>query len=693
MAARRPVINIAVNLRIMFPCAISAWAFSVAIAQLSALRDRDLDLPAMLMIGVPAMAATGYIIAWWLSYSDATPRKNPSNTRGPCASLGDPPTSAARQGFTLLLATVVSGVILGLLLFAAIHATAVAESATTIDMWHAVAFGPPLFLLALLFSVTIHIGAVRRVISEHYREWLARLGGFQLLYATVWTLIFALVLYAAPLVHWLAGGGLAALGAWAGGSGAGVWLARSPTTGGERNISLWRDAVSRVAPWLFLGGLAIIVAYATHIALMEINIGAGYVRPLVENFSVAAVCALYQLNDLSAMQILAALIVMAGLFLIIICRFDINLFSLHALYCNRLARAYLGASRAGERTPNPFTGFDVHDDVPFHELARQRPIHIVNTAINLTGGDDLAWQTRRAASFAVTPCWAGFETRSTQGHRLGAYRRTRFYAGGRNFGTWIAVSGAAASPNMGYHTSPAVAALMTAFNLRLGRWCGNPVHADVWDKTSPCNAAKPILAELTGSATAQADWVNLTDGGHFENLGVYELIRRRCRLIVVTDAGCDPEHKFEDLANLLRKCWTDLGVNIRFENFDSVKFKDEKGICKAHCAIGRIDYTPKRKTGAKDDPDAGVLIYLKASMTGDEWPDIRQYADNHQDFPHETTSDQFFDENQFESYRHLGYKIMAKTHQHIAGKAKGALPSREPRDLPVVELIDLLMPD
>ena len=134
-------------------------------------------------------------------------------------------------------------------------------------------------------------------------------------------------------------------------------------------------------------------------------------------------------------------------------RLDINLFSLHALYCNRLARAYLGASRAGQRKPNPFTGFDTADDLPFSELARQRPIPILNTAINMTGGDDLAWQTRRAASFAFTPCWSGYETRSTQGKQLGKYRPTRQYAGDRNLGTLMAVSGAAASPNMGYHTS------------------------------------------------------------------------------------------------------------------------------------------------------------------------------------------------------------------------------------------------
>ncbi|MFN2309931.1 MAG: patatin-like phospholipase family protein [Gammaproteobacteria bacterium] len=682
-------INHAVSLRIILPSLASAGLFCVAIAQVSALRAQGAEV-ASLLVGIPALASAGYIAGWFLSYSK----------RSGAVVLSGHPADARWHRFAVFVSTVVTGGILGLLVFAALNLT-LGGNAVPIDVWHATAFGPPLFLLGLLFCVSLHMGAVRRAITEHYREWLARLGGLILLCATVWTLIFGLVLYATPLVHWLAGGGLVALAVWAGGSGAGVWLARSPVTGSdEQRGSLWRDLLSRAAPWLFVGGLAVIVAYATQIVLLDFNLNGGYARPLAPDFGLAATSVLQQLNELHTLPVLAAFAVLALLFGLITWRFDINLFSLHALYCNRLARAYLGASRAGERSPNPFSGFDVDDDVPFHALDGQRPIHIVNTAINMTGGDDLAWQTRRAASFAVTPRWAGFETRSTQGHRLGAYRRTRDYAGGRNLGTWMAVSGAAASPNMGYHTSPAVAALMTAFNLRLGRWCGNPARAEVWDKTSPSNAVQPILAELTGSATAQADWVNLTDGGHFENLGVYELIRRRCRLILVTDVGCDPQHTFADLANLLRKCWTDLGVNIRFNDLDALRRKAADRNCEAHFAIARIEYKNTRRPGDREAADTGVLIYIKASMTGDEWPDIRQYADNAKGFPHETTTDQFFDENQFEAYRHLGYKVLAKLHGRIAERIEAKYnncespsPERlEPKDLTTQALIELLMP-
>ena len=255
------------------------------------------------------------------------------------------------------------------------------------------------------------------------------------------------------------------------------------------------------------------------------------------------------------------------------------------------------------------------------------------------------------------------------------------YAGRRNLGTLMAVSGAAASPNMGYHTRPGVAALMTAFNLRLGRWCGNPTR-DSWKRESPWLATRPIFAELTGSATAQAAWINLTDGGHFDNLGVYELIRRRCRLIVVTDAGCDPDYHFEDLSNTIIKCWTDFGVNIRFEHFEPMYHAKGCRYGSVHGAVGRIEYDSSANTKL-----FGAIIYLKSSMTGDEWPDIRQYADTHEKFPHESTADQFFDENQFEAYRHLGYKVAAKMHgrlQTILGK--------EPKNVSIEEMVTKLVP-
>src|SRR5690606_20272061 len=135
---------------------------------------------------------------------------------------------------------------------------------------------------------------------------------------------------------------------------------------------------------------------------------------------------------------------------------------------NRLLRCYFGASRLGERRPHPFTGFDRDDDVALADLAtpKQRPYPIVNTAINLTTGQKLAWQHRKAGSFVFTPLYCGYEMpdEGSPGARwVGRYCATADYVSGgsrRARKGWIelsnaiTISGAAASPNAGYHSSP-----------------------------------------------------------------------------------------------------------------------------------------------------------------------------------------------------------------------------------------------
>lgn len=607
----------------------------------------------------------GYSRAWLINYKTARKEKKEEENK------------KIKDLLIQLFSTIIAGALLGLLLFtafdfvkydkidpsidmvyAAFHSLKYEQFLVGIDILYVIAFGPTLFLLGLSLIVTLHIFIARDSFSEQDREWLARLGGFVLLTALLWSLVFGLILYSTPFVKWLTGVELAALVTWISGSGVGAWLGSSA----ETSDSWKKELIIRIMPWLFIAGLALIIAHLTHVMLLNFATETEYLTNADP---------LQQIHGFLLEKTFYVSLVIAILIVLIIWRFDINLFSLHTMYANRLTRAYLGASNEN-RKANPFQGFDKNDDLDFHALNNQRPIPIINTSINMTGGDDLAWHTRRAASFSITPCWSGYQTLRSKGKQIGAYRPTENYARGLSLGTWMAVSGASASPNMGYHTSTAVAALMTAFNLRLGRWCGNPAgdestDKNVWKYARPLFLSiKPILCELTGSANGRADWVNLTDGGHFENLGVYELIRRRCRLIVVVDAGCDSKYHFEDLANLLIKCWTDFGVHIHFDEkkFEYLHQKKDSRYCRANGIIGDIEYDKKNNV-------YGQLIYLKSSMTGDEWPDIRHYADMHEDFPHETTADQFFDENQFEAYRHLGFKIateMVKTLENELGQ-------------------------
>jgi len=111
--------------------------------------------------------------------------------------------------------------------------------------------------------------------------------------------------------------------------------------------------------------------------------------------------------------------------------------------------------------------------------------------------------------------------------------------GGILLGNVVATSGAAANPNMGYHTSTALSALLSVFNVRLGRWCGNPRHRSAWRKVSPRFGGLALINEVFGMMNSRSSFLNISDGGHFENLGIYELVRRRCRIVVAVDAGCD----------------------------------------------------------------------------------------------------------------------------------------------------------
>ncbi|MBM3724155.1 MAG: hypothetical protein FJW40_01840 [Acidobacteria bacterium] len=323
---------------------------------------------------------------------------------------------------------------------------------------------------------------------------------------------------------------------------------------------------------------------------------------------------------------------------------NVNRFSLQALYRVRLIRAFLGASRT-RRKPNPFSGFDHDDNIHMHEIRQsQKPLHVINTALNLVRGEKLSWQQRKCASFTISRFHCG-------NAQLG-YRPSAFYGGTRgpkgiSLGTAMAISGAAASPNMGYHSSPLVTLMMTLFNVRLGSWMGNPglPGGHSWIHSGPKSAVTSLISEALGLTNEKNEYVYLSDGGHFDNLGLYEMVLRRVRHIVVIDSGADPDSTFEDLGNALRKTRIDHGIPIEFPEGAI----EDLRCGRARCAIGRVLYSAVDPEGVD-----GTVVYIKPVLRGTETPDVASYAADHPSFPHEPTSDQWFDEPQFESYRRLG---------------------------------------
>ncbi|HQT00881.1 MAG: hypothetical protein B7Y26_10090 [Hydrogenophilales bacterium 16-64-46] len=517
--------------------------------------------------------------------------------------------------------------------------------------WIATALATALLLKFYSLTVAAHIGLMGRLFSHESREWWSRLGGWVLLAALVWAALFTVVFVAPAFFRWAPQAFVAAGGiAWLGSTAAGVLLGRGNRTAGDGQPG-WRDRAAQIVPYVFIVGLLGLLSLGLHLLLTQPAWCADCLAYTVTPVHFADVLRQEAWNFQHADIALTAGLALVSLTLAVALawRIDVNLFSIYHFYRQRLVRCYLGASRCKLRTPHPFTGFDPRDDLKLadlcgHALGKpvcQRPYPIHNTAMNLVAGKQLAWQERRAAAFAFTPMVTGysFTLPDAKGQMLSHYRPTAQYMEGVWMGSAMAISGAAASPNMGYHSSPALAFLMTVFNVRLGHWSPNPGNEASWTLHDPPFGGGYLLQELFGHTEHTSPFVYLSDGGHFENLGVYELVRRRCACIVVVDAGEDGKNQYDDLGNAIRKCYADFGVIVDLAASD---------LQSGYSAVGRIRYP---------DADPGYIVYIKPRLTGTEPADLLNYQCTHPGFPHESTADQWFDESQFESYRKLGHHI------------------------------------
>jgi hypothetical protein len=205
---------------------------------------------------------------------------------------------------------------------------------------------------------------------------------------------------------------------------------------------------------------------------------------------------------------------------------------------------------------------------------------------------------------------------------------------------------------MGLGNMPTLTAIITLLNVRLGFWIKQPDAG--WP---PAPGFVCLLKEITGiGMTEEAEWLNLSDGGHIENLAIYELLRRRCKFIICVDGEADGNYTFGGLMTLVRHAQIDFGVRIE-PKLDDLRPDPKTGYSKCHFHLCRIHY-PKPAGALKDDPEPlGLLLYLKLSVTGNESELIRRCRTNNPDFPHQSTLDQFFDQEQFEAYRQLGVHV------------------------------------
>jgi hypothetical protein len=548
--------------------------------------------------------------------------------------------------------------------------------------WNAMSWGTLILLGILALVETIHVGLMGKNLPDDRREWWGCLTAWCFIYSIGFATFVGLSVWGPGFFDFLTSTTAkksSFLLTWAGTTLAGILAGKSPMRSGIGSNESSSSAKTlqfllKVAPTIFILGLFLILSKLVRIILIAI----AHVPPSPPNLNLDQLAYIARLSTHSIPVVLLAFVVCAVVAVSFSMTVDINEFSMHHFYKNRLVRCYLGASRSGQRRPNSATGFDPEDDKHLatfrpdnnpNRASNQNPnydgpIPIINATLNLVHGDNLAWQQRKGASFFWTPLYSGFEIpeKVKQIAPIGigiarqSFRETSDYGypnGGIHIGTAAAISGAAASPNMGSHSSPAAAFLMTVFDVRLGWWLGNPKSNKTWQKAGPTFGLGYLMKELLGLTNERGGFVNLSDGGHFENLGIYELVRRRCRYIIACDAEEDHDFGFGGLGNAIRKCREDFGVKIEID-VGQIRRALDSGLSRSHCVVGKIFYP--------DQPnrEPGVLVYLKSSITGDEPEDVSEFKFHHPEFPHDSTADQWFTESQFESYRQLGCHVAEK---------------------------------
>ncbi len=359
---------------------------------------------------------------------------------------------------------------------------------------------------------------------------------------------------------------------------------------------------------------------------------------------------------------------------------DLNLFGINRMYRDRLMEAFMPNTSSVEKNQwEPATKadqamvvnmcgngvFSKNTDgtinVDLKKIKSVGPYHLINTNIVLNDSEEAKFRGRGGDNFVISPAYSGSDS-------VNWHPTLDFVDGKMSHATAMAMSGAALNPGAGGGGSGAtrnklVSFMMAFFHLRLGWWLANP---NAKNKNKVFKKPNFIVPGLTQGVFAynnkeDSTFIELTDGGHFENTGIYELIRRKLPIIILSQAGADPKFTLEDIANVMERVRVDFGVTIDFlegyglnailpngdNNADAVEKKFN--LSKKGFAIAEIDYPDKE--------EHGYLIVIKSLMIKDLPLSLFHYKSVNTDFPNQTTADQFFDENQFEAYRELGYQL------------------------------------
>jgi patatin-like phospholipase len=364
-----------------------------------------------------------------------------------------------------------------------------------------------------------------------------------------------------------------------------------------------------------------------------------------------------------------------------------NANSLHRLYRDRLSKAFLFNPKSKS------TGEDL-PEIDVLKLTRLdprlAPYQLINTALNIQGSTHVNQRGRNADFFMFSRRYVGSEATGYV-----STKAMQNVVQELDLGTAMAVSGAAASSNMGAQSIKPLTPTLALLNVRVGFWVRNPRFIKVHKIKARLREFFSLyfLYELIADLREDSWNVYVTDGGHVENLGAYELLKRRCSIVLVVDAEADPKMTFGSFVELQRYARIDLGIriNLAWETIAETTLRISEEMAKSgkitagsgpHCAIGRIDYP---------DGGQGVMVYIKSSLTGDESDYVLNYKKRYPLFPHESTADQFFTEEQFEVYRALGFHATSGLFDRH--DSFGRLdPKQSPSTKDDLELLDKIFP-
>ncbi len=526
-----------------------------------------------------------------------------------------------------------------------------------------VAFGPLAFLLALGLGETAFATVMTPVSDDVDRAWWSRAATFALLPAVVWTLVCAISF--APAHDWRVAVDPKALweryGWWLGSAGAALVGAVATLLASARVRALIAKWTPRVVLVVVALLLLAAIAWGTNAAIRALPVAweaAGFAPRGPATLALLAGAAFFALAALASIAV------------------NLNRSSLHGLYRDGLIRTFLGASRRSadncnlvppaaplgvgaaeqrqwqERAAERFTDID-DDDNPGLAWLRPRagrrfPLLLVNASLNGLVPGKRRGREARQYPFTFGPIHCGSPVPG-----VGYGWTSRFFRASKmdkklTLGTAMAVSGAAVSPNPGRTGSSLLSFLLTMANARIGLWIGNPRYRDTPGQPSPGFGLPYLAHELFGLRGPFGRWIQVSDGGHFENIGLHELIRRRCGRIVVVDASCDPARAFADIGDAIRRARIDLNVDI---------------LATGAWRIGDPELGAQGREWATFDiayPGGGHgrMLYIKPSLYDDSASalpmDVLDYWSRHAEFPHESTANQFFSEAQLEAYRSLG---------------------------------------